>query len=82
MNFNLFDSEMLFFDINRQWNETHDIAVFKHVGDILLMNPSLWHTQYGSIYKSMCYYLGYPVPISPPRVKHSKYIIVIYKRYE
>lgn len=82
MDFDVVDSEYLFFDFERQWNMNHDVATFNRVGDILVFNQSLWYTPYGGLYKSMCDYLGYEIPLSPPRTKNSNYIIVIYKRYE
>ena len=78
----LVDNEHLFFDIKLQWDNTHSIELLKHVGNILRMNCSLWHTPYGSLYKKMCEYSGFEIPTIPPRNNKLNYIIVIYKRYD
>lgn len=82
MNFNILNSEQLYFEIENKWNKTHDIEIMRHVDNILITNPSLWHTSYGNLYKSMCNYFGIMTLPLPLRNKSSKYIIVIYKRYE
>ena len=82
MNFDFIDHEQIYEEIEREWNKTHDASVFYRVGNILECNYSLWHTKYGLLYQDMCRYYGYMVPPMPPRVRDSKYIVVIYKRYE
>ena len=82
MNFNLSDHEQHFEPIKKEWEKYHNSDTFNYVGNILECNYSLWHTNYGLLYQDMCRYYGYKVPPLPPRVRDSKYIVVIYKRYE
>lgn len=81
--FNIVDSDMLFPDMVRRWETSHDIGMLHYTRDLLSLHQSLWHTRYGTLYNKMCDYFGSDKYDSPPEpTKDMKYIIVIYKRYE
>lgn len=80
--FNILDSEQLYPEIERHWNENHDYKTLAHVEKLLSCNHSLWFTDYGRLYQNMCRYFNMTIPSIPARIRESKYLIVIYKRYE
>lgn len=83
MIFDLLDCEQLYPEVHRRWMENpHDVALFDQVGRLIDTYNSLWFTNYGSLYEEMCRYHGRPIPQRPRRVSNSKYVVVIYKRYE
>lgn len=78
----LSNSERYFATLEQQWFATCDATMVPRVGDILYKNPSLWHTQYGALYREMCRYHGLAVPPAPPRQRVIKYTLTIYNEYE